>query len=254
MKHSSFKIPIHIYMKSLSSLTILSVWTLVAILTTSSHQAFAHNNPEGFSAPVGHKLHNSKKMDFGRINDNDRYKCANNSRVCSSKDGAFDEKGMLNVEGKIQTAQYKRLDEKKIEGLLLQRNYQRVIQQMNGRLVGEMDGHSVDRGWMKQVFLIEQGLNKKWILVDTNSDSFSLNISVLTVAGAPEILSAAALKNEIDSKGFATLHLNFESNKSIIRQEDKPALDQVVSLLKLDNSLKLSIEGHTDNIGDAESS
>ena len=223
----------------------------VSLLALSLSHVSAAENPDGFNAPNEHKIHSSKRTDFARIDDANRYLCENKSRVCSPKDGGFDSKGVLNVEGRLETAQYKRIDGKTVEGLSLQRNYERVIRQMNGRLVGEMDGHSVDRGWMKQVFLIEQGSVKKWVLVDTNSDSNSVNVSVLTIAAAPEILSAAAMKNEIDGKGYVTLNVNFETNKALIRPEDKPTLDQVVVLLKQSSGLKLSVEGHTDNVGDA---
>lgn len=41
--------------------------------------------------------------------------------------------------------------------------------------------------------------------------------------------------------------------KSTIRDESRPLIDQIVKLLTDNTNLKLSIEGHTDNVGDAKS-
>src|SRR3546814_17815774 len=43
--------------------------------------------------------------------------------------------------------------------------------------------------------------------------------------------------------------VNFDFNKATLRPDAEPVIAQVVTLLKDNADLKLSIEGHTDNVG-----
>lgn len=47
-------------------------------------------------------------------------------------------------------------------------------------------------------------------------------------------------------------HIYFESGKSIIKEESKPELDNLIAILKRNPQVSVDIEGHTDNTGDAE--
>jgi len=53
----------------------------------------------------------------------------------------------------------------------------------------------------------------------------------------------------LNKDGFMALYINFDAGKSDIKPESRPIVDQVVALLKGNPDLKLSIEGHTDNVG-----
>jgi len=49
-----------------------------------------------------------------------------------------------------------------------------------------------------------------------------------------------------------TLHINFDTNKATIRQADIPELQKAVEFAKRYPGRKISIEGHTDNVGNAK--
>jgi outer membrane protein OmpA-like peptidoglycan-associated protein len=49
------------------------------------------------------------------------------------------------------------------------------------------------------------------------------------------------------------LYINFETGKSEIKPESKPVIDQMVEMMKQNPDLKISIEGHTDNVGTEKS-
>jgi outer membrane protein OmpA-like peptidoglycan-associated protein len=104
---------------------------------------------------------------------------------------------------------------------------------------------------MKQVHLLDRNGLRQWIVVNTFADSSRLLLTVVTLGDAPKILSATELKKQIDSQGFATLNLNFDTNKAELRDADRPTLEQVVQLLRSNPDLRLSVEGHTDNVGQA---
>ena len=67
--------------------------------------------------------------------------------------------------------------------------------------------------------------------------------------GEVEDPTAGSLKSQLDQTGRAVLYINFDFNKSTLRPDAKPIVAQVVKLLTDDPSLTLTINGHTDNVG-----
>ena len=65
------------------------------------------------------------------------------------------------------------------------------------------------------------------------------------------LLPASELKQQLDAAGKVALQVNFATDKAEILPDSRPQIDQVVALLKDDPALKLSVNGHTDNTGDA---
>jgi OmpA-OmpF porin, OOP family len=60
------------------------------------------------------------------------------------------------------------------------------------------------------------------------------------------------MKKELEAKGRVALYINFDTDKATLRPDAQPIIAEVNKLLTSDDSLKLSIEGHTDNSGAAE--
>ena len=65
------------------------------------------------------------------------------------------------------------------------------------------------------------------------------------------LLPASELKQQLDADGRVALQVNFATDKAEILPDSQPQIEQVVQLLSDDPALKLSINGHTDNTGDA---
>jgi outer membrane protein OmpA-like peptidoglycan-associated protein len=71
---------------------------------------------------------------------------------------------------------------------------------------------------------------------------------------APDLDKKNAAKDTIGSdlkeKGRATVYgINFDFNSDVIKAESKPTLDQIISILIDNKDWKMTVEGHTDNIG-----
>lgn len=64
-----------------------------------------------------------------------------------------------------------------------------------------------------------------------------------------EKITADKIINEINTKGFATLHINFDTGKSRIKADSYEIVSEISKMLKTNPNLKISIEGHTDNVG-----
>ena len=68
-----------------------------------------------------------------------------------------------------------------------------------------------------------------------------------------KMVSAADMADSLATKGSVDLYgIYFDTDKTDIKPESKPTLDQVAELMKIDRSLKLEVSGHTDNTGAAE--
>ncbi len=59
-----------------------------------------------------------------------------------------------------------------------------------------------------------------------------------------------ALKAALDQNGHIALYVNFDFAKASLKPDAAPVIAQVVALLKAYPGYKLSIEGHTDSVGD----
>jgi OOP family OmpA-OmpF porin len=64
-------------------------------------------------------------------------------------------------------------------------------------------------------------------------------------------VKADAMRSALESSGHIALYINFDTDKATLRADGQPAVDEIAALLKNDPALKLTIEGHTDNSGDA---
>ena len=62
-------------------------------------------------------------------------------------------------------------------------------------------------------------------------------------------VTASAMFETLNRDGHIALYINFDTGKSIIRTESKSIIEQIVQMMKANPDLKLSVEGHTDNVG-----
>lgn len=65
------------------------------------------------------------------------------------------------------------------------------------------------------------------------------------------LVTADTMRKELADKGKIALYINFDTDKADIRADGKPTVDEIAKLLKNDSGLKLAIEGHTDDSGNA---
>lgn len=81
---------------------------------------------------------------------------------------------------------------------------------------------------------------------------------VLVVAVSPKAkqnkmvtVTSDDMRRALDTAGRIALYgIYFDTNKSVVKPESKPTLEQIANLLKQLPQLKLGVVGHTDNVGD----
>lgn len=66
-------------------------------------------------------------------------------------------------------------------------------------------------------------------------------------------ISANEMFEQLNSGQSLTLYINFETGKSTIKSESQPIVDEIYKMMKDNPSLKILIEGHTDNVGNKAS-
>lgn len=135
----------------------------------------------------------------------------------------------------------------------IQAHYDQVVRKAGGQ---RLDQGDAPQSWMDinaRLFLyqlptsdgpIDFGL---WIQ-DGGASHFLLLMPRADVKAAPR---ADDLAGRLQAVGRAALYIEFDTAKADLKPEGRKAVDQVAALLKSDPALKLSIEGHTDDVGGA---
>ena len=165
-------------------------------------------------------------------------------------------------------------DGRKYSDIEFRRNYENAIQALGGRKINttgytyevmeaaggrdvlEKVNHAapMNPDAPHDIYLLRQGGKEWWIDVSTGSFPLHGYVVVLEKEGMKQslgFLDAAAMKQAIDKDGRVALYINFDTDKATLRPDAQPVIDEIGKLLDGDATLKLSIEGHTDNTGAA---
>ncbi len=95
--------------------------------------------------------------------------------------------------------------------------------------------------------------SKEYIVCVSMNGNIMHELRVLDIAQMVQEITANEMLDALNKDGYIALNILFETGKSDIQNESLPIVDQILELMKSDASLKISIEGHTDNVGDAAS-
>ena len=224
---------------------------VTAALLLSSGLSVAGTTHPAFNTPDGFEVSKVKDLEFDSFTSASTYTCYETKKRCTSKNyGFLDEKnnnsGNSSVEGTIKVVTYKK-NEGVISKLLVRKNYDAIFQGLGGKPHAFV---SYDDSDTTRVYLIERQGQKIWVELYFDSNT-TYTLSIVTSGGYKSIITAGKLAEEIKKQGYVTLNVNFDNNKAIVKDDDKPTLNEVITLLKNDTGLKLSVDGHTDNVGNA---
>jgi OOP family OmpA-OmpF porin len=102
------------------------------------------------------------------------------------------------------------------------------------------------------VYFLPTAAGRKWlVLIINDSKANILAIEEKITGSSVKMVTAVEMKSELEREGHVALYINFDTDKAAIRADGKPAVDQIVTLMKQESALRLAVEGHTDNVGDA---
>ncbi|MEO8804049.1 MAG: OmpA family protein [Rudaea sp.] len=91
-----------------------------------------------------------------------------------------------------------------------------------------------------------------WMQIDADNNNSGIIIHVIEEKAFHASIKppdASAMKTALDKDGHIALYINFDFDKATLRPDAAPIIAQVVTLLKDNPDLKLSVDGNTDNVG-----
>jgi OOP family OmpA-OmpF porin len=180
------------------------------------------------------------------------------------------------IEGRIARDRFRLAggEQRQYTAIEFQRNYENAIRDLGGERISQTqytkevleafgDFYKVGEhfhgachddiyGCENHTYLIRQAGKEYWILVSSGGDPLHGNVVVLEREGMKQslgFLDASAMKKAIDADGRVALYINFDVDKATLRPDAQPIVAEIRKLMDSDPTLKLSIEGHTDNTG-----
>lgn len=104
------------------------------------------------------------------------------------------------------------------------------------------------------VYMVRTPTSQIWVEVyhpwEDNSKNYWLTIvEKKALEVKVKLIPAEELKRGLDASGHVALYLNFDTDKTALRGEAQPVIAEIVKLMQADPTLKLTVEGHTDNAG-----
>jgi outer membrane protein OmpA-like peptidoglycan-associated protein len=138
--------------------------------------------------------------------------------------------------------------------LQLMRNYQNAIKAIGGAVVYERLPSEGDGG--ETVLTVDANGKSFWIKVAQDiygAPTQNYQLQILELAAMTQVVKANELWDELSKNGFVTLYINFDTGKSDLKPDGMAAVKEIVALMAAQPALALSIEGHTDNVGNAAS-
>jgi outer membrane protein OmpA-like peptidoglycan-associated protein len=134
--------------------------------------------------------------------------------------------------------------------LQLLRNYQNAIRAIGGELLYERLPRSTDGG--ETTLRVRSGGKEYWVRVVPeiySAPTQSYTLTIVELSPMEQVVTASAMLKELESKGFVALYIQFDTGRHELKPEAQAVIREIVTMLRQAPKLKLSIEGHTDNVG-----
>jgi OOP family OmpA-OmpF porin len=187
--------------------------------------------------------------------------------IWSAEDKEFDAyqfcdgKKLVTAEGKLWKREYGlKNDGKEASGLQIIRNYSNAIRNMGGTILIEATRETTEKvcaseaGYARQVTgKIIKGWNELWVEVGYHDYNGTYIITIVEKQLMKQEVTASAMLDSLNQQGHVALYINFDTGKATIRPESEPIIAQIVEMMNSNPELKLSVEGHTDNVGNPTS-
>jgi len=142
--------------------------------------------------------------------------------------------------------------EKQPSALQVIRNYQNAIKGIGGQVVYERMPKDGDGG--ETTLRVTTGGKEVWIRLEPgifSAPTQSYKLWIVEVAAMQQVVSANKLLEELNKAGFIALYINFDTGKWDLKADGRATVAEIVTMLKGAPTLRIAIEGHTDNVGQA---
>lgn len=135
------------------------------------------------------------------------------------------------------------------------KNYENAVVNNGGKLIYK-NTNALDADVEATFHLASKG-KEYWVKIGsfggTANSVEHYTLYVLEMEGMKQEIQASEMMKALNKDGFIALYINFETGKADIKPESQEIINQIVEMLKQNNDLRISIEGHTDNVGSDKS-
>ncbi len=98
--------------------------------------------------------------------------------------------------------------------------------------------------------MVKNGIDAAWISIHCGDDDNGFyEVNIIELEAMKQDITANDIFTALNTEGRISLYINFETNKSVIKPESEEIINQVADMLKSNTTLKVNVEGHTDNVG-----
>jgi len=129
--------------------------------------------------------------------------------------------------------------------LQIRRNFSNAVKSLGGSVL-------FDEARYTSFKVVKNGM-EIWGSVEGFNDGRSYVLIIVEKGEMAQEVTASEMLDNLNRDGFMALYINFDTGKAMIKPESGPIIEQIASLLKDNADLKLSVEGHTDNVGTPQS-
>lgn len=136
--------------------------------------------------------------------------------------------------------------------LQIMRNYTNAIKSLGGTVLFQgvcPDARAENSGYNMVVGLMRKEDSELWVEVCPFNDGGDYYITLVVKEAMKQDVSANDMLDALNRQGYVALYINFDTGKATIKPDSRPVIDQIVQMLETNPSLKISVEGHTDNVG-----
>ena len=181
---------------------------------------------------------------------------------------------MTPIEGKVWKSYVVKADKSEEDWSLpyFLKSYDEAITSIGGVKIfeGRVEKEEIEKVKEQARYFGEEGSIDYWnesvktyLIRRANGDDIYIQISGSSASGQLQILQKAALKQtitllksdqiqkDLKDKGKAVLYINFDTDKATLKADGKEAVAEIAKALNADKTMKIAINGYTDNTGDA---
>jgi outer membrane protein OmpA-like peptidoglycan-associated protein len=128
--------------------------------------------------------------------------------------------------------------------LKIRKNVQDALNKIGGKVVFDDNFNRVS------TIVVQKDGKETWVEVRSFNNMYRLNIVERAIMKQEIVADAEAMGNDINNTGHVSVYgIYFDTGKAEIKPESDTAIAQISNLLKTNESLKLYVVGHTDNVG-----
>lgn len=110
----------------------------------------------------------------------------------------------------------------------------------------------IEKGRERAVMKVVVDGRQAWVIVEVFNGGEAYILRVIQLGEMEQEITAGGLRDELAKKGRAVVYIHFATDSADPEEKARPLIGEIVSLLRQNPELKLTIEGHTDSSGDAE--